>query len=499
MVEEIPVVSVENLTKRFPGVAALDGVSLEVRPGEIHAVLGENGAGKSTLAKILYGIYSPDGGRILIEGHEVSIASPRDAMKLGIAMVSQRPQLVEELNVAENIALSLEEIGILTSMKRVYEYSHKLVERFGLDVDVTKPVWMLSYTQKQMVELLRALAIEAKLLILDEVTTYLPKIVKKKLYGILKSLKFEGRGILFITHKIGEALDLADRITVLRRGKVVATFTRGSVDGDALRKAMFGERYAPQNEIVKKAPQRFEEKSVLNVEGLVVLGDHGELAVNSVSFNIRRGEVLSIAGIAGNGQRELVEAIAGFRKPVKGRVLFEGVDISREPPFKRALMGLAFIPEDPFKQGVAVDLSLAENMALKLVGKMFITFEESVEVARKAIDTLSIAAPSVRTPVGTLSGGNVQKVVVARELMAQPRVLVAYNPTRMLDEASASKVRRMIRSLADKGAAVLLISEDVEEAVELGDRVAVMSRGQIVGLFSAGSVNVEMLEKLMAE
>ncbi|RLG82331.1 MAG: ABC transporter, partial [Thermoprotei archaeon] len=212
--EQVPVVSVRGVTKRFPGVVALDRVSLEVLPGEIHAVLGENGAGKSTLAKILYGVYTPDEGEILVEGRRVALASPRDAMRAGIAMVSQRPQLVEELSVAENIALSLEDLGAFSSMGRIVEYSQRFVEKFGLGIDVEKPVWTLGYTQRQMVELLKALVVGARLVILDEATTYLPKAVRAKLYGILRSLRLEGRGILFITHKIGEALDLADRITV---------------------------------------------------------------------------------------------------------------------------------------------------------------------------------------------------------------------------------------------------------------------------------------------
>lgn len=498
--EQVPVVSVRGVTKRFPGVVALDRVSLEVLPGEIHAVLGENGAGKSTLAKILYGVYTPDEGEILVEGRRVALASPRDAMRAGIAMVSQRPQLVEELSVAENIALSLEDLGAFSSMRRIVEYSRRFVEKFGLGIDVEKPVWTLGYTQRQMVELLKALVVGARLVILDEATTYLPKAVRAKLYGILRSLRLEGRGILFITHKIGEALDLADRITVLRRGRVVAVFRRGSVDGEALRKAMFGERYSSPHGTRgvehRGAPGGGE---AVRVENLVVLGDHGELAVNNVSFSVGRGEVFAIAGVAGNGQRELVEALAGFRRASRGRIVMLGRDVTHEPPFRRALMGLALIPEDPFRQGVAMDLSLAENIALKLARRSIVSLDEAEELVEKAVKLLSIAAPSGRAPVRTLSGGNVQKVVVARELLSGPRVLVAYNPTRMLDEASASRVREMIGELASRGTAVILVSEDIEEAVGLGDRIAVMSRGRLSEAFPRSSVDVDALEKLMAE
>ena len=272
-------------------------------------------------------------------------------------------------------------------------------------------------------------------------------------------------------------------------------FRRGLVDGEALRKAMFGERYSSPHG-TRGAPGGGE---AVRVENLVVLGDHGELAVNNVSFSVGRGEVFAIAGVAGNGQRELVEALAGFRRASRGRIVMLGRDVTHEPPFRRALMGLALIPEDPFRQGVAMDLSLAENIALKLARRSIVSLDEAEELVEKAVKLLSIAAPSGRAPVRTLSGGNVQKVVVARELLSGPRVLVAYNPTRMLDEASASRVREMIGELASRGTAVILVSEDIEEAVGLGDRIAVMSRGRLSEAFPRSSVDVDALEKLMAE
>ena len=338
-----------GITKRFPGVVANDRVDFELRAGEVHALLGENGAGKTTLMNILYGLYRPDEGRILVEGREVHIKGPRDAIELGIGMVHQHFRLVPTLTVAENIALSLREAGLLFPAKKVEPLIEEVASYYGLEVDPNARIWQLSVGERQRVEILKLLIRDAKVLILDEPTTVLTPKEREELFKVMRKLAYEGRGIIFITHKLDEVFRVADRVTVLRKGRVVASGlpTRSATPAQ-LARLMVGYELKPRP---RTRPGRLG-RVVLEVRELSALNDRGFMAVRDVSFQVRKGEIFGIAGVAGNGQRELVEVIVGLRKPASGRVLIDGVDVTGRSPAHLAKMGVAFIPEDRARYGV---------------------------------------------------------------------------------------------------------------------------------------------------
>jgi len=453
------VLKVKNLTKRFPGVTALDNVNFELRYGEIHGLLGENGAGKSTLVKILYGIYTPDSGEIYIDGRKVVITSPIDALEHGLALVSQNPQLIDKLTIAENLILGLTRLGLMTPIRRIYGKLRELSEELGIEIDPNIEVWKLSYTQKQLVET-----------------------------------------VILITHKIREALEVSDRITVLRLGKVVGTVRPNEVSIDEVRMMMFGERIKEISYYTEKQIKTLvRDKVVLEVRDLWVLGDHGAYAVRGVSFNIHRGEILGIAGIAGNGQNELAQSIMGLRKVVKGRIVIDGHDVTNKDAVKVRELGVGYIPDSPLKYGIAPDGSIEDNIAmLPCIAKGIVRWSYVRSLAKKLISEYDIVTPSTKTPIKLLSGGNIMKVLVSRELSIAKKLLIAYNPTRALDEATAVKVRKIIkRKACEEGIAVLLISEDLDEVLQLSDYVAVMNSGKIVSLIPKERIVREEVEKLM--
>lgn len=494
----VPVILLKNITKKFPGVVALDKVTMDVRKGEVHALLGENGAGKSTLVKILYGIYLPDEGEIYVEGKRVTINDPKDAIELGIVMVSQSPQIIDSLTVAENIILGLKQYNMLSPISRVIDYVKKMSQEVGINVDPNTPVWQLSYTQKQLVEITRAILLGAKVLILDEAITYLPLEEKKKFYKFIRVFADKGGSVILITHKIYEAMDVADRITVLRAGKIVGTVEKDEVTIDNVRRLMFGER---STEITyERLPlSKPENKNILEIKDAWVLGDFGEYAVKGVSLSVRAGEVLGIAGIAGNGQKELIEAVMGLRKLVKGKVFFEGVDVTNKGTSFIRKKGTGYIPDIPARYGVSLDNTIEENIAIiPVFSNTIINWNKIRDLARKLIKEYSIMTPSPTTPVKLLSGGNIMKVLVSRELTAAKKLLVAYNPTRALDEATAIKVRRIIKEKAMKEKiGVLFASEDLDEVFQMSDTIAVINSGKIVGVFPAEKAKREEVEKLM--
>lgn len=493
-----PIVVLRNITKRFPGVVALDKVSLDVRKGEVLALLGENGAGKSTLVKILYGIYMPDEGEIIIEGRRVTISDPRDAINLGLVMVSQSPQLIDTLTVAENIILGLRHYGILTPVSRVINYIRKISKEVGIKIDPKTPAWKLSYTQKQLVEMTRAILLGAKVLMLDEAITYLPLEEKKKFYKFIRDFADKGGSVILITHKIYEAMDVADRITVLRLGRVVGTVEKNKVTIDDVRKLMFAERSAEIS--YERLPlSKPEDRTVLEVRDLWVRGDFGEYAVKGVSLKVRAGEVLGIAGVAGNGQKELIQAIIGLRKVSRGKILFEGSDVTNKGTSTIRRLGTGYIPDIPTRYGVSLDNTIEENIAIILgSSNLVINWDDIRFLTRKLIEEYKIMTPSTMTPVKLLSGGNIMKVLVSRELTAAKKLLVAYNPTRALDEATAIKVRRIIKEKAMKEkTAVLFASEDLDEVFQMSDTIAVMNSGRIVGMFPAEKAERREVEKLM--
>ncbi len=492
------VIEVRGITKRFPGVVALDNVSIDVRKGEVLALLGENGAGKSTLVKILYGIYMPDEGEIVVEGRPVVINDPKDAIKLGIVMVSQSPQLIDSLTVSENIVIGLRKYHILTPVSKVRDYVREISKKVGIKVDPDVKVWHLSYTQKQLVEILRAILLGAKVLLLDEAITYLPLEEKKKFYKFIRDFADQGGSAVLITHKIYEAMDVADRITVLRRGKVVGTVEKAETSIEEIRRMMFGER-AKDISYERLPASTPSNEEVLRISDLWVRGDFGEFVVRGVNISVRSGEVVGIAGVAGNGQRELIQAVMGLRKVDKGKIYFLGKDVTNKGTKLLRKMGVGYIPDLPVKYGVSLDNTIEENIAiLPVFANFYIDWGRIRELAEKLIKEYKIMTPSSTAPVKLLSGGNIMKVLVSRELTVAKKLLVAYNPTRALDEATAIKVRKIIKEKAIRDKiAVLFASEDLDEVMQMSDRILVINSGEIVGEFKAEEAVREEIEKLM--
>ena len=499
--EEITIL-VKNLVKRFPGVLALDNVSFNLRKGEIHALLGENGAGKTTFVKILYGIYVPDSGEIYVEGKRVVFTSPLDAIKHGISLVSQIPQLIGSLTVSENIILGLEKYGMMANVRKVEDYIRRESEEVGIRIDPNTEVWKLSYTQKQLVELLRAVILGAKVLMLDEAITFLPIREKRRFFKFMRKFASQGGSVILITHKIPEALEIADRISVLRRGKYVGTVEAKAASLDTVRKMMFGER-STQITYERLPSSKPDERVMLEVKDLWVMGDYGAFSVKGVNLQVRAGEVLGIAGVAGNGQLELVQAIMGLRRVRKGRVLVSAngnmIDVTNKGTGRVRSLGVGYIPDEPLKFGVSMENNIEENLAmLPLIARGVIKWGKLRKRAQELIDRFKVVTPSSLTPVKLLSGGNIMKVLVGRELSVAKRLLVAYNPTRALDEVTAVTVRKIIKDKVLKDRlAVLLVSEDIDEIFQVSDTVAVMNSGRIVGVFPIDKADRDQVEKLM--
>ena len=492
----------ENITKRFANVVANDKVSFELRAGEVHALLGENGAGKTTLMNILYGLYRPDEGRILVEGREVKIRSPKDAIRLGIGMVHQHFRLIPNLTVAENIALGLKKAGWLFPARKLERLIEELSEHYGLEVDPAAKVWQLSVGEKQRVEILKALVRDVKILILDEPTTVLTPSERQKLFDIMRKLAGEGKGVIFITHKLEEVKAVGDRVTVMKKGRVVAFGLNASeVSIAELAKLMIGEE-------IPLAIRKNEARPgsvVLEVSNLSVESDKGFLAVKDVNFEVRRGEILGIAGVAGNGQRELVEAIVGLRKPRSGSIRIKGREVAGRSPREIMDLGVAFIPEDRIRMGVVADLSIEENLILRYYHRppfsdgFMLKPNVISEWSSKLMKEYRIMAPSSKTPVKVLSGGNVQRLILARELSREPELIIAAHPTYGLDIRATQYTRSLLLAQRDRGAAILLVSEDLDEVLALSDKVAVMYEGRIVGgVMPASQVDKKQIGLLMS-
>jgi len=496
-----PLLSVANITKTFPGgVIALDEVSMDFHPGEFTVILGENGAGKSTLVKIMYGIYTPDKGSIILKGREVEIKSSLDAIKKGIVMVSQIPQLIDRLTVVENISLSLTRIGMFETMTRVRRFFKEVGEKIGIKVNPDAKVWSLTYTQKQLIEITRAILLDAMVLILDEALTYLPMEERRKFYVYLNEFKEKGRSVILITHKIPEALEIADKIYVLRRGKLVGALDKASANIDKIRDLMFGE--AAKTITYERFTKPYETPVgdiVLNIRNLVVEGDYGEIAVNNVSLGVRAGEIIGIAGVVGNGQRELLEAIVGLRRVREGRVVIDNHDVTNKGVKLTRESGVGFIPDQPLRYAVSADNNIVENVAALFSRKNFVVNWKSMrELSEKLINEYGIYPPRPEMHVKLLSGGNIMKTVVSRELEYASKALVAYNPTRGLDEATSTFVRRKMKEKAvNSKLAVLFASEDLDEVLQLSDSLYVMNRGVLYGPFDPVSTPRSKIEELM--
>lgn len=489
-----------SVTKRFPGVLANDHVNFQLKRGEIHALLGENGAGKSTLMNILYGLYSQDEGQVFLNGREVRIGEPTDAIKLGIGMVHQHFMLVPVMTVAENIILGTEIVknGFVLDLDTAAQRIRDLSRQYGLEVDPDAYIKDLPVGTQQRVEIIKALYREADILILDEPTAVLTPQEAEELFVIMRSLVEQGKSIIFITHKLGEVFAVADQITVLRNGHVVGTTTPAEATKESLAEMMVGREVILT---VDKGPAQLGPP-VLQVKNLSALDDRGALIVDGVSFEVQAGEILGIAGVQGNGQTELVEVLTGLRRCLDGRVVIGEVDVTNASPRKITDLGVtlessAHIPEDRHKYGMVYSYPIADNLILNTYYKSPfahgpIMDPQAIEdYALRVVHEFDIRTPSVYTPGSSLSGGNQQKVVVGRELSRPIQLLIAAQPTRGLDVGSIEFIHNRLVTARDAGVAVLLVSAELDEVMSLSDRIAVMYEGEIVDIVPAGQLSKE--------
>ena len=494
------VLRVEGLTKRFPQVVANDNVSLDVRRGEIHCLLGENGAGKTTLAECIYGFYRPDGGRLSFLGRPVRLSSPSDAIQLGIGMVHQHFVLLPPLTVVENVIVGTESSGGLLDLGKAEAKLKALCSNYRLDLDLRAKVWQLSVGEQQWVEILKALYVGSKLLILDEPTAVLTPQETERLFAVLKQMTGEGLSILFITHKLNEVMQVSDRVTVLRKGKHVATVNTRDVTKAQLAKMMVGREVIFR--IQKEAAALGEP--VLEIRDLEALGDKGQRALQGVSLTLHRHEILGLAGVAGNGQKELFEVLVGVRPAKRGKVLLAGEDITNQTPRRIMQRGIAHIPEDRMAEGLIPDFSVAENLILGhqrdpgFRKGIFLDQAQIEKHARDCISSFEIATPATSHVTRFLSGGNLQKVILARELWQTPECLLAHQPTRGLDVGVIEYVHHRILEKRKEGAAILLASEDLDELFNLSDRIAVFYRGRVMGIVDPKEAKLEDVGLLMA-
>jgi general nucleoside transport system ATP-binding protein len=496
-----PALEMRAITKRFPGTLANDAIDLEVRPGEIHALLGENGAGKTTLMNILYGLVSPDEGEILMDGSPVTIRDPADAIARGIGMVHQHFMLVPVLSVAENVMLGAEVMSgpVLLDRGEAARRIRALAEQLGFAIDPAARVEQLSVGQQQRVEILKALYRRARILVLDEPTAVLTPQETDEIFTVLRRLRDEGTSIVFISHKLDEVLRIADRITVIRRGKVVGERTPAATSEQELADLMVGRSVSLRVDRGVAHPGEV----VLEVAGLRVKDDRGHETVRGFDLSVRAGEIVGVAGVAGNGQEELVEAIVGLRKPIAGRVRLRGRDCTGEPPRRIRDRGIGYVPADRQRYGLVLSFPLDDNCVLTEYQKPpyargMIRDEGAIRRhADELITEYDVRTPGAGVRAATLSGGNQQKLVVAREF-GDDALLILDQPTRGIDVGSTEFIHRRTIAQRDAGTAVLLVSADLDEVLELSDRIVVIHRGRAVGEFDAAGAERERIGLLMA-
>jgi general nucleoside transport system ATP-binding protein len=491
----------QGITKRFPGVIANDSVDLVVEPGEVHGLLGENGAGKSTLMNVLYGLYTADEGRILVDGEPLELDDPGDAIAAGIGMVHQHFMLVPVFTVAENVMLGVEETRGFGRLDRrqASKTVRELAERAGLPVDPDALVEDLSVGLQQRVEILKTLHRDARLLILDEPTAVLTPQEADDLFEAIRGFTAEGRSVIFISHKLREHRAIADRVSVLRRGRIVGTADPRTASEQDLANLMVGR---PVELVVDKPPARPTD-TVLEVRDLTVVNTTGKHVVDDVSFDVRRGEIVAVAGVEGNGQSELVLALTGLEPAAAGTITVAGNAIAGRTRKQVLRAGVGHVPEDRGRDGLVGEFSVAENLVLDLwdaepfARRGTLQFGVIADHARRLVDGFDIRTPSISTPAGTLSGGNQQKVVVAREFDRPIDLLVASQPTRGVDVGSIEYIHKELVAKRDEGTAVVLVSSELDEVLALADRVAVMFHGRLVGPFDMPQTK-EDIGRLMA-
>ncbi len=493
-------IRMKGVTKRFPGVIANKDVDLRVEQGHVHALLGENGAGKSTLMNVLAGLYQQDAGQVFIHGEPVSIQSPRDAIDVGIGMVHQHFMLVESLTVTENVILGLYPTGMVINEKKVKQEIQELAQRYHLDVDTDAYIWQLSVGEQQRVEILKLLYRGAQILILDEPTAVLTPQESQQLIEILHQMANEGKTIIFITHKLHEVMDFSDRVSVLRDGEMMQTLDTAETTKNELAKLMVG------REVLFRFEEREHEPGdvVLQVEDVKAISDKGLPALKGVSFQVRSGEIVAIAGVAGNGQRELAETITGLRQVGNGKISIRGKDVTNRSPRQVIKAGLSHIPGDRIGRGLVPNLPVSDNLVMKAYRKPpiasgpFIDYQRVDGFSKRLVEAFNIITPSVETNARLLSGGNQQKVVLAREIDASSGALLAVNPSRGLDIGATEAVRKVLLEQRDQGAAILLISGELEEVMQLADRILVIYEGEFMGELDREDAEVEQIGLMMA-
>ena len=498
---QVPLLEMRGITKRFPGVLANDSVDFDVHTGEIHALLGENGAGKSTLMKILFGLYGPDGGEIFLNGERSRVRSPASAIASGIGMIHQHFMLVPTLTVTENVALGLpSKLKGRPDLAGVRARIVELSEAYGLDMNPDAYLWQLAVGERQRVEIIKALLREARLLVLDEPTAVLTPGEVDDLFVTLRRMANDGRGLVFISHKLHEVLALADRITVLRDGSVVGTTVPGDTDREGLARMMVGRP-------VKLAPDMADtpDRGVrLKIRGLTVEGDRGTAAVKELDLDVRGGRIVGIAGVSGNGQRELAEAISGLRPITSGTVSIDGTDVTGAHPKQARNAGLAFVPEERMRDGAIGSFTVAENLMLLAHAEPEFSHRGVLRTnairshGQNLVKEYAVRTPDLTTATSSLSGGNIQKLILARELDGEPPVLLAAQPTRGVDIGAAEYIHERLVAQRERGTAILVVSEDLDEVMALSDEVAVMYEGRIVAIVPRSECTMNGLGLLMA-
>ncbi|MCY3961568.1 MAG: ABC transporter ATP-binding protein [bacterium] len=489
-----------GITKRFPGVVANEDVDFTVLPGQVHTLLGENGAGKSTLVKILYGLYQPDEGSITFDGTPVSIDSPSVAIETGIGMIHQHFMLVDTLTVAENVALGLGTPLSLTNLQPIRGRIREVSEEFGLHVDPDAYIWQMAVGERQRAEIVKALYRNVRLLVLDEPTAVLTPPEVSDLFVTLRQLSSDGRGLVFISHKLNEVMEISDEITVLRDGKVSGRTTPAESSRESLAMMMVGRPVEFTRTLAEQEPG----DPKLEVKNLRVRGDREELAVRDVNIDVRAGEIVGIVGVSGNGQRELAEAIVGLREIESGEVFINGQPVKTPTPKQVRSMGLAYVPEERMKYGSIGDFTVAENLVLVNYDQSpyarsgLLSLRTIESHSEQLVSDYSIRTPSTETLTRKLSGGNIQKVVIAREFSGNAEMLLVAQPTRGIDIGAAEYIHEQLLTQRTQGRAILLISEDLDEVMALSDRLVVMYEGSVMGRVSREEATVEQVGLLMS-
>lgn len=490
-------IELKGITKTFGSVVANNNVNLNVRPGEILALLGENGSGKTTLMNMLSGIYQPDSGEIFVDGQRVSISSPEDSKRLGIGMVHQHFKLVDVFSAADNIWMGKEKSGLFLKKDRYTEIEN-MAKKFGFDIDPRKKVYNMSVSEKQTLEIIKVLYYGAKIIILDEPTAVLTVQEIEKFFGVLRRMKAEGHSIIIITHKLNEVMDISDRVAILRKGEYITTVNTSETNEQALTEWMVGRKI----DLNIERPTMEKTSPLLEVRDLTIRSDEGSIAIDNVNFYIRGGEILGVAGIAGCGQKELCEAIAGLRPIEQGQMIHKGENIVGLTPKAISEKGISmsFIPEDRLGMGLAPSLSITDNMILKNYSDAkgpFVDRKAGRSDAEEVIRQLEVVTPSTETPVRRLSGGNVQKVLLGREIKAGPNVIVTAYPVRGLDINSSYAIYDILNTQKKNGVGILFVGEDLDVMIALCDKILVLCHGKVMGVVHAHKTTKEELGLMM--